>query len=169
MLKITGGPATGKTTIFRFVLESLKTRAKPDTLLCYYLFHDRDVDHRGSTMVLRSLIFQILTQQPSLFELIHEDFKMQGVQYMENFFGMWRNLRSFLQAIGEQVVYILLDALNECAKTSRADLLSVFSSLQDTLGETATVSIKFLLTTRPEDDIEEYLARWPSLKLASVN
>ena len=120
-------------------------------------------------MVLRSLIFQILTQQPSLFELIHEDFKMQGVQYMENFFGMWRNLRSFLQAIGEQVVYILLDALNECAKTSRADLLSVFSSLQDTLGETATVSIKFLLTTRPEDDIEEYLARWPSLKLASVN
>jgi Cdc6-like AAA superfamily ATPase len=83
--RITGRPGIGKTTIFRFIHESLKSTAEPKILLCYYLFDYRHADRRGSTAVLRSLIFQILTQQPFLFGLIRKDFELQDHRYTENF------------------------------------------------------------------------------------
>lgn len=166
-LRITRRPGIRKTTIFRFIYKSLKSTAEPKTLLCYYLFDYRHADRRGSTAVLRSLIFQILTQQPFLFGLIRKDFELQDDRYTENFHLMWRNLCSLLQAKGVQVVYILLDGLDKCDKKSRADLLREFSSLEDTLGHTAALTIKLLLTTRPADDIEEHLTHWPRLEVDS--
>ena len=157
ILWLSGGPGIGKTMISSFLVEELARLAERSSqmTLAYYFCDDKDEKRKTATAVLRGLLLQILRQRPVLFKHIQPEFDMSHTLFT-NFHLLWRVFVSVVQDPKADDVYCLIDALDECEKESRqlflTSLTNVFGLKQD-----KTMSVKFVITSRRENDIEEEL------------
>ena len=157
-LWLSGGPGIGKTMISGFLVEELVYLAERSSqmTLAYYFCDDKDENRRTATAILRGLLLQLLRQRPVLFKHVQPDFDMSRDHLFTNFHSLWRVFVSVVQDPEADDVYCLVDALDECEKESRQlflrRLTDVFGLQQD-----KTTSVKFIITSRRENDIEEEL------------
>ena len=158
LLWLSGGPGIGKTMISSFLIEELARLAERSSqmTLIYYFCDDKDEKRKTATAVLRGLLLQILRQRPVLFKYIQPSFDMSRDTLFTNFHSLWRVFVSVVQDPEADVVYCLIDALDEYENKSRqlflTSLTNVFGLQQD-----KTASVKFIVTSRRENDIEEEL------------
>ena len=162
LLQIQGGPGVGKTMISAFLVDVLDRKASHDSemTLAYYFCDNGDERRNTATAILRGLLLQLLRQRPILFQHIQEDYvEMEDrlPELLESLDGLWRIFRSILSDSNIGKLYILVDALDECEKSSRQDFLISLRSLfvAEQLDEQRT--IKFLITCRPEEKMDENL------------
>ena len=158
ILWLSGGPGIGKTMISGFLVQELVHLAERSSqmTLAYYFCDDKDENRRTATAILRGLLLQLLRQRPVLFKHVQPDFDMSRDRLFTNFHSLWRVFVSVVQDPEADDVYCLVDALDECEKESRQlflrRLTDVFGLQQD-----KTTSVKFIITSRRENDIEEEL------------
>ena len=159
LLWLSGAPGIGKTMISTFLIGEFAHLAgrSPQTILAYYFCDDKYQDRRTATAILRGLLLQLLRQRPTLFKHIQSQFEMSPDRLFTNFHALWRVFVSMVLDPEVAEVYCLIDALDECEKESRELFLKDFVKLFH-FQESKKTSIKFIVTSRREQDIEESLS-----------
>ena len=157
LLRLVGGPGIGKTMISTFLVDELEKRARrsPSMTFAYYFCDNKDEKRNTATAIVRGLLLQLLRQHPNLFKYIQPDFDLMKGRLFDNFGTLWRILLEVLRGFKAGEIYLLVDALDECEKSTRKALLICLAELLSQTGGIANV--KLLITCRPEDDIEKHL------------
>ncbi|KAH7462318.1 hypothetical protein FOMA001_g18690 [Fusarium oxysporum f. sp. matthiolae] len=161
LLRLIGSPGIGKTMMSTFLIEVLKGKVEksPDKMFAYFLCDYRYPEQRSPTAILRSLIWQLLLQRNGLFHHMQSDFEKHKDSRLfeclfENFSALWRIFQDMLQDEHVGEVFILIDALDECDRSTRKVLLRCIRELFQASPE-SDGNFKFLVTCRPEiGDIE---------------
>ncbi|EXL63975.1 hypothetical protein FOPG_19755 [Fusarium oxysporum f. sp. conglutinans race 2 54008] len=161
LLRLIGSPGIGKTMMSTFLIEVLKGKVEksPDKMFAYFLCDYRYPEQRSPTAILRSLIWQLLLQRNGLFQHMRPDFEKHKDSRLfeclfDNFSALWRIFQDMLQDEHAGEVFILIDALDECDKSTRKALLRCTRELFQASPKSAG-NFKFLVTCRPEiGDIE---------------
>ncbi|KAM3496935.1 hypothetical protein MY10362_009696 [Beauveria mimosiformis] len=144
-----------------FLVEVLKEKAEKSHAIFAYFFWDIKADARKTpTSILRSLIWQILVQKNELFPVMQAEYEQhlrkrvyEGL--FNDFSALWAIFRSLLQHPAMGGAFILIDALDECEKSTRGELLVSIRSLFESLPKDALGKVKFLVTCRNDiGDIE---------------
>jgi hypothetical protein len=159
LLRLVGAPGIGKTMISSFLVDELEKRAQktPAMTLAYYFCDNKDEKRNTAIAIIRGLLLQLLRQRHILFKYIQREYDQMKGQLFDSFDALWRILHSMLKDPNAGEVYILIDALDECEKLSRGDLLNVLAKLFIAPQPDRNLNVKFLIICRPESDIQQNL------------
>lgn len=157
---ITGSPGIGKTMMSTFLIDELQKKIEraPGKALAYFFCDDKDQDRKTPIAVLRSLIWQILLQRNELFDKIQPEFDAQGNTIIESLSALWRIVEGILRDERAGEVFIHIDAVDECDKSMRSELLICIRELFRRSPKAQAGKFKFSITSRPEEDIMEELS-----------
>jgi ankyrin repeat protein/nucleoside phosphorylase len=136
-LWIKGNPATGKSTIMKYILESVSTNnikpKLPKSVILKFFFNARGADIEKSTEgMYRSLLFNLLQQLPDLQHIFtlrplkHSDVQGAHIWDTKTLQDMFRLA---IGMIGQQSVICLIDALDECDESQVREMVEFFESL----------------------------------------
>ncbi|PKX90474.1 NACHT and WD40 domain protein [Aspergillus novofumigatus IBT 16806] len=151
VLWIDGPAGTGKTMLFMGIIRKLS--GQPSALspsVSYFFCQGTDQTRNSATTILRSLIWQLLVQQPSLISHLRDQRRNAGTPLLRGeraFYVLSDALRSMLQDPCLSPIYFAIDALDECdRKTPGLDQLLqlIDSSLA------LSSKVKWLVSSRPE-------------------
>jgi len=108
-----------KTMIAISLIESLHSNISNSSLGAY-IFCDNTIDKRNTTLaVMKSLLYQILSQQPGLLKLLLRDFEIQKIRLFSSLEAVWGILQNVLNNSSLREVYFVVDGLDECKVDSR--------------------------------------------------
>lgn len=166
LLRLVGSPGIGKTMMSTFLVEALREKVEKslDSAFAYFFCDDKNQDRKTPTAILRSLVWQLLLQKKELFRHIQPDFdKHQDSRRFDDLFdkfsALWRIFQDMLLDMEAGEVFIVIDALDECDKSTRKGLLQNIKDFFRDLRKSGR-KVKFLITCRPEiPDIEGALKR----------
>ena len=165
ILWIHGDPGKGKTMIVLSLLEAFSPSAgsSDDSAgqVVYFLCDSADNTRNTVLSMAKSLLYQILSQQPRMLIHLRRRFEIQKEWLFSSLEGVWRILQDVLARLPFEEIYVLLDALDECEPHALSTFLRLLTSydVPDTGGTSSESScrVKILLTSRNESRIEEHL------------
>ncbi|PLB45998.1 hypothetical protein P170DRAFT_467173 [Aspergillus steynii IBT 23096] len=160
-LWISGQAGTGKTMLLIGAIEELQSRTLLESqrlrtelpIIIYFFCQYTHVDLNNGVAVLQSLVWMLLRKQPKLMSHLDEQFSHSGDKFIQDpySFATWRDiLINMLKDTGR--VFLVIDALDECEKTTRAQLVKF---LNDELWNKELSRVKCLITSRPLSEIPE--------------
>lgn len=169
LLRLTGGAGIGKTMIATFLVDELKERAQysESALFAFFFCDNKDERQRTATAVLRSLLVQLLRQQPSFFDYMQPEYKKYGEDKFKSVFcldfgALWMVFEAILRDPAKRSITIIIDALDECEEESKSNLVKVLHDFfnpnsRNNKGKSNTLvqSVKVIITHRPEPSIEK--------------
>jgi len=158
VLRLVGAPGIGKTMISSYLVEELEKRAQftSGMIFAYYFCDNKDDKRNTAIAIIRGLLLQLLRQRPLLFKHIQEDYDQMRHRVFDNFDALWRILLKILTDPNAGQIYFLIDALDECDKSSRGFRQAFLASLADLFSVqqgSESIHVKLLITCRPESDI----------------
>ncbi|KAF7171564.1 hypothetical protein CNMCM5623_003939 [Aspergillus felis] len=151
VLWINGPAGTGKTMLFMGIIRQLS--GQPSALspsVSYFFCQGTDQTRNSATTILRSLIWQLLVQQPSLISHLRDQRRNAGAPLLRGeraFYVLSDALRSMLEDPGLSPVYFAIDALDECDRKTPG--LEQLLRLIDTSLALCS-KVKWLLSSRPD-------------------
>lgn len=158
LLWINGDPGKGKTMIAIAAISEIRKRlqAQPGAgILSFFFFQSTMPSLNSAVSALRGVIYLLVTQRPELTKHLRkryddaEDRMFQGHNAMET---LWAVLCDIVEDETVPKVYIVVDALDECAE-SLEKLLELIIKSEPRLKS----KVKWLLTSRNEPAIKEKL------------
>ena len=160
MLWITGHPGCGKTILSSYLTEQLGPKGlytRKDPLVCFFFCNDTIENQRDAKAILRSLIFQILIERRDLIGHVKSllDYDRNGDHLLKSYDRLWSIFSAIASDIHLGPANIIIDALDECEKTSRNRLIQSIASLIDRLRSMTSRCLRFLITSRPYLTITE--------------
>jgi hypothetical protein len=164
LLWIHGEPGKGKTMIAMFLVDlfTAKFAGYHHKKLCYF-FCDNTTDKRNTTLnALMSIVHQVLKQCSK--NVLLEDFQSQGAQMFSSVEAVWICLMRVLASSTFSTVQIVIDGLDECDRDSLDSFLSLVTG-QFSKRAKGQYIVKWILTSRNEVAIREYLGPFPDLDL----
>lgn len=123
LLWVRGDPGKGKTMLLCGIIDELGATIDNSTLLAFFFCQASDSRINNATAVLRSLIRQLVDQQPSLFSHVQERYAPRpGKQLFEDA-NSWAALSDIFSAVVHDInlkdTILVVDALDECEKNWR--------------------------------------------------
>ncbi|KAF8851080.1 hypothetical protein BDZ45DRAFT_808615 [Acephala macrosclerotiorum] len=169
---IQGKPGSGKSTLMKFAMKDLRTRAALGAhyTIAGFFFHDRgSTEQKSLSGMLQEVLYSILVQQRDLRRFVDPIFKdLCKSQHTVSPKWDFEALQSAFEAIVQQDdvsanLCIFLDALDEHEDNNKQllDLVFRISSLQDG----ASVTVKFCLASRPWSEFTLGLSKYPGFKI----
>lgn len=150
LLWLTGHPGCGKTILSYSLAQHFREiGARSRTVLVYFCQNkNKQTDARA---VLIGLIFQFIDRHRSMIDHVRKVYDLQGRSMIQSFALLWSLFLKILQDPKSGFVYIILDALDECERSSCRQLLeSISDMLSNSLYSVPKgARVKFLLTSRP--------------------
>ncbi|KAF7168290.1 hypothetical protein CNMCM6106_003531 [Aspergillus hiratsukae] len=169
ILWLYGDPGTGKSTMAITMVEKLpklpcfRDGAKS---LAYFFCDSSSSDQKTATSILRSLIYQFITQQPQLIRFLLPEYE-KGEKNLQSFGTLW----SILMNIGHDRVtgdkYCIIDALDECDDTWKDLLAQIDLEFKYLTGTQPKINI--LIISRQYPEIDRRLCEFHSKNLASYD
>ncbi|KAJ3497837.1 hypothetical protein NLG97_g1590 [Lecanicillium saksenae] len=170
---VTAGPGCGKSVLARTLVrdEHLKSTVavatvetsptstvsapitSSEAIICYFFFKDDVVARTKMTTALCALLHQLFVQAPEFLEQGVSVFSKNGAALTESFDDLWLLLLLCAENASGDVIYVL-DALDECSGVDRKPFISQLDRLYADR-PAAAKHLKFLITSRPYDTIEE--------------
>jgi ankyrin repeat protein len=151
LLWISADPGCGKSVLAK----SLVDHELQDTV-CYFFFKDNEEQDCLDT-ALCALLHQLFAYQPHLIRHALTGWEKSGDQFKKEVDGMWRVLQNAAADSECHDVTCVLDALDECRDMDRRrliDLLISFFVDKRSAPARQCGRLKFLVTSRPYDDIQ---------------
>ncbi|KAJ5894292.1 G-protein beta WD- 40 repeats containing protein [Penicillium taxi] len=156
LLWIKGGAGKGKTMMSIGLIEVLSQRQDISTVVTYFFCQNADSELNTLESVIKGLILRLVSQRIELKESLRRRWDPKSNRFSEDV-SSWRALWSiFLEMLDKcngLMVYIIVDALDECQDSGMADFLKLV--VRNGLDQ--PTKIKWLLTSRPLEAAERIL------------
>ncbi|KAJ4158057.1 uncharacterized protein LMH87_008602 [Akanthomyces muscarius] len=154
----------GKTTLSSALAQHFKDIGEPSQNVLLFLCQNKN-KQTDARAVLRGLIFQIVGRHRSMIVHVRKVYDLHGQSMVQSLNHLWGIFLRILQDPKSGLVYVVLDALDECERTSCLQLLESISDMlcNPFYSVQKGVRVKFLLTSRPFLH-ESYAATKPSLQ-----
>ena len=156
-LWVTADPGCGKSVLSKFLINDYKSTKSMDTSICYFFFKDDSEENKSATHALCALLHQLFSQNNALLAHAIPEFKRNGDKLPQLFDTLWR---IFITATADRHagrVICILDALDECAESTRLPLIRKFAGFHS--NPNATARLKFIVTSRPNTPIGDVFWR----------
>ena len=132
LLWIKGKPATGKSTIMKFILEQAVKQRSGDQLVISFFFNARGNDLEKTTLgMYRSLLFQLLSQATDLQPLLLHDIKSTVSFDQGDLDLLVRLFKKALEQLKPRQLLCFVDALDECPENQIREMLETFVQAAD--------------------------------------
>ncbi|ORY70345.1 uncharacterized protein BCR38DRAFT_405961 [Pseudomassariella vexata] len=123
---------------------------------------------RTATAVMRGLLYQLVTQHPSLLRYLLPQYHDRGRNLFASFDALWA---TFMDAVADKDTgekLCIIDALDECDQESQETLLKQLRKSFGPDGRSVyTPNIRILITSRLYTEIKEYLEEFAKKDIAS--
>ncbi|KAK8131115.1 hypothetical protein PG984_007553 [Apiospora sp. TS-2023a] len=153
LLWLTGDAGCGKTILSSFLMNELEQNQADSKRYSIGIYFCDNMNKRtNGRAVLRSLIFQIISSHRSLVRHAARAFELQGPNLVNSYAALWNLFQTIVTDPKAGSVYIIIDALDECAPTTcRLLLRSINSMLRGPDGVYRTERpVKFILSGHPD-------------------
>jgi hypothetical protein len=188
LLWVTAQAGCGKTTIAAHVSQMILSNCtleaiapKKEIPICIVLFFffqkSNQEDQKSALAALRTLVSQLVRQAPQVFPILLEKHELLSAK--GDFEWSWDSLSGIFDEMLEQMpansrVFIILDAIDECATKSQILILDWIKGLIN--GNTASMVspsswpiLKVLVTGRPHGNIIDELSGFPTLAIKDAD
>ncbi|KAI4691037.1 uncharacterized protein J4E88_002514 [Alternaria novae-zelandiae] len=174
LLWISGDAGKGKTMLSLHLVSSLKGESSAARVV--HFFCSRDHGRNNGASILRGLIYQLLSQYPSLFEHVLDDYDKHGASLFEDrkFQALWNIFARMLHDKNIIPITCLLDGLDECDEDGLEDfwvkIESLYKSEPQQKSERSSHSLKLLVVSRNHPySIQQAMDTFPRLRLEPDN
>ncbi|KAJ9200806.1 hypothetical protein DTO164E3_3956 [Paecilomyces variotii] len=155
LLWISADPGCGKSVLAKSLIDNDFKASGSTASICYFFFKDNDAQNRLAT-ALCAVLHQLFTQRPQLLKHALPYWQKNGDRVQQEVDELWG---MFMAATSDPVssggTICVFDALDEC----EVDQGQLIQRLRDFYNSTCSSSqgtwLKFLVTSRPYDRIEE--------------
>jgi hypothetical protein len=177
---IRGKPGSGKSTLAQHILEKKKmdynisqncepeASTVPKVLIAAFFYSFSDKKERSHTIMLQSLLFQLLSQDANLFPLFQPIYRAMASSMWqhEDLKKSFASLPSLQASTTKARIYILLDAIDESIEGGRPEILT---QLQALCSSESSRTFKCLVASRPlpADEINDQA--WGEIILEQEN
>jgi hypothetical protein len=155
ILWVSGIPGSGKTFLASYIVDQLKPQTEETDAAppIFFFCSSRSDNRRASTHILRSLVHQLSTQRPDLWEIVDKAYSKSTSPVADVFEELWELFLAMLRATKHALCVI--DGLDECQNHEEDGTLerSVFAQRLLALCDDPGFSMKVLLTSRNEPDL----------------
>jgi len=142
------------------IVENIDTMRKDGLASLAFFYHDFEEDQKRDLRgLLSSVLSQFCDQSSSYFDILSKFYSTHGYgTQTPNDDALVRCLEDILKLPGQRPVFLIVDALDECANTSpmpshRAKALAFLEKLIDS----RVPNLRICVTSRPEPDIKVVL------------
>lgn len=161
-LLVSADPGCGKSVLAKYLIDCCLPRT---ATVCYFFFKDQD--QNTVRQALCALLHQLFRKKPSLIEHAMPEFREDGPGLVNSTESLWKILRKATGDPRAGPVVVVLDALDECAESEFANLISnVESHFSNQSGHG---NLKYLLTSRPYDRVvtkfHRLLEAFPNIRI----
>lgn len=167
LLWIKGPAGTGKTMLLIGVLRQLSRQLSLNTPGLSYSFCQAGTMLDKATANLQSLVWMLLVQQPHLLSHLRKKYKDSGPSLFKDtntFFALSEALQNMLKDPNLSPVYLVIDALDECAQENPG-----LEELVQLISTSLTISkkVKWIVSIRPEAELKNVAEALVELKDAA--
>lgn len=161
LLWVSAGPGCGKSVLARALIDerSLCTNTTAPTV-CYFFFKDGQKQRTRGANALCALLHQLF-ESTRLITHALPSYKSYRKKLRDAFSELWEILVKSAQDSEAGEIICVLDALDECEKNARNQLIDklvhFFSQAESC--QNTSIQLKFLVTSRPYDDLEQNFRR----------
>jgi hypothetical protein len=156
LLWIKGDPGKGKTMLLCGIIDELDKSMNESVLLSYFFCQATDSRINNATAVLRSLIYLLIDQRPSLVSHVRKKYDQVGRTLFEDanaWVALSEIFTNILRDPSLSTTYLIIDALDECV----VDLPKLVGFIAQQSTEPSRV--KWIVSSRNWPTIEEQLDR----------
>ncbi|KAI4909005.1 hypothetical protein J4E85_011657 [Alternaria conjuncta] len=174
LLWISGDAGKGKTMLSLHLVSTLK--GDSSTAHVVHFFCSRDHGKNNGASILRGLIYQLLSQRPSLFEHVTNDYDKHGASLFDDrkFQALWTIFTRMLHDQNITSITCIMDGLDECDEEGLEDFWVKIKSLYDAdperKVEQSSHHLKLLVVSRNHPySIKQAMHAFPRLRLEPDN
>ncbi|KAK8093000.1 hypothetical protein PG999_014587 [Apiospora kogelbergensis] len=126
---IKGKPGTGKSTVMKFLLGNSRRTIKGTVIISFFFNARGDTLERSTVGMYRSLLLQLLEQQPSVQPVLELD-QLRNRSSVGWSLELLKSLfEQAIQSLTSTPVVCFIDALDECPESEVREMVSSFSHL----------------------------------------
>jgi ankyrin repeat protein len=162
LLWISADPGCGKSVLSKSLVDEELRSGTDGSTVCYFFFKDNDEQNSLAT-ALCALLHQLFQHQPHLLQHAVPAWNKDGSKLQQETDELWRVLLAATSDAAASNTTCVLDALDECRDRDRSDLiakLARFHEYTTTQGPRQSW-LKFIVTSRPYDDIQRGFEQIP--------
>ncbi|MCJ1388247.1 hypothetical protein MMC18_001092 [Xylographa bjoerkii] len=179
ILWIEGKAGSGKSTLAKAIQNKLRVRC--ELMVDHFYSSRQGAIGTSHIMMLRSLLYQLLTADPTLFRCVQTCFRKVRAAPIGFIEWLWYDLETAFHCVSEtrdrtRKIYCVLDAMDESNddslnETNRAKVLQFVSSLVRLCLKSphSGSQFKFVVLSRPARGIERELRSFPRIELRWEN
>jgi len=157
LLWISADPGGGKSVLTRSLVDTDLQSNSPHTI-CYFFFKDNE-NQNGLVTAFCTILHQLFSEQPHLLRHAMTEWEKDGEQLKQEVSKLWNIFLVAAMDPGSHDVTCVFDALDEVRDRDRErliNMLTAFYSDRYTTSKDRRCRLKFLVTSRPYDDIQDY-------------
>ncbi|KAI1846006.1 hypothetical protein JX266_007815 [Neoarthrinium moseri] len=165
LLWLSGIPGAGKTILASVVIDAARNIPGANVLFFYCRYGE---PKRNSFVgVLRSLLAQCLSENPQLLPYFHEKSSESREALLSSIEVAQDMIKTALSSY--DMLYLVVDGLDECKREDRKDIASLFQDLVEELTATDTGSIRCLFVSQEDGAALHDFRSIPSIKINHEN
>ena len=148
-MKVQGRPGSGKSIAASFIVRHLQETTKNTVL--YFFCDNSDADRRLTSQILRTVLWQLLQQDTSLYEQILPWYHRSGRQMADSDVHITAMFEAAVAATKLSPLFLIVDGLDECENPS--ELLRAMEVARST-----SCALKIILLAREDPNLNELLS-----------
>lgn len=170
-LWVSGDIGCGKTMLSSFIVDELSSvqfRSRVPSTACYFFCDAKNDQENTAEAILQGILHQIFTAHPFLLQKHALPYYNEMGPRMLLSFGTLCDIFERISFDGDAGdIFCIIDALDECEKSSRRQLLRLFKRIVEAKRalDSDEAFLKILVTGRPEDTIQN---AFQGLKYTSI-
>jgi gas vesicle protein len=170
LLWVSADPGCGKSVLVRTLIdEGLLSDDLLSPSVCYFFFKNGSSEQQGAAKSISAILHQLFNDQPHLIQHALPAYRIDGHNVSSSFETTWSILKKAATDPAARKVVCILDALDECEENFRKLIIDSLKALYWDAKRTQSLSVKFLVTSRPYEDIQRRFRSltkdFPSIRL----
>jgi hypothetical protein len=154
----------GKTVLASLLVEQFQKL--PSASVVYFYNKYGDPKRNNAVAMLQSILSQLLLAQPSLTPYVFEVASNSGKNSLDTVEAA-RKILDVVFASFDDTVYLILDGLDECPKSEKGAVVSVFRSLVTSANDNRPEALRCCFFSQQDNDIGPLLKGIPALTITS--
>ncbi|KAF5606266.1 heterokaryon incompatibility protein het-E-1 [Fusarium pseudocircinatum] len=172
LLWISAPPGMGKTFMSIYLSKHLEAISKKGSgVATIFFFCDNKDESRNTAVgILRGLMYQLISHQPSLINTIIPQWKQQKQRLFQetSFVSLWKLFEDIIAKSEYKTIYCVIDALDECEAKSLSLLLRKLERLSQGRLDSSPKLRLICLSKRYPENIPEALLLFTKMKLDTM-